>query len=91
MIFYALVFAFACIGLGLLCNLWRLVSGPTTADRILALDTMVINSIAMIVLSASWNRRPWCSRRRSCSPWWVRLDRGLLPVHAAWRHHRIAG
>jgi multicomponent K+:H+ antiporter subunit F len=50
MIFYALVFAFACIGLGLLCNLWRLVAGPTTADRILALDTMVINSIAMIVL-----------------------------------------
>jgi multicomponent K+:H+ antiporter subunit F len=50
MILYALVFAFACIGLGLLCNLWRLVAGPTTADRILALDTMVINSIALIVL-----------------------------------------
>lgn len=50
MIGYALVFAFACIGVGLLCNLWRLTNGPTTTDRILALDTMVINAIALIVL-----------------------------------------
>ncbi len=50
MIGAALVFAFACIGVALLCNLWRLAQGPTTADRILALDTMVINAIAMIVL-----------------------------------------
>lgn len=50
MIGYALAFAFACIGVALLCNLWRLIKGPTTTDRILALDTMVINSIALIVL-----------------------------------------
>jgi multicomponent K+:H+ antiporter subunit F len=50
MIFYALVFAFAAIGFGLLCNLWRLLQGPSIADRILALDTMVINSIALIIL-----------------------------------------
>jgi multicomponent K+:H+ antiporter subunit F len=50
MIFYALLIAFAAIGIGLLCNLWRLVQGPSMTDRILALDTMVINSIAMIVL-----------------------------------------
>jgi len=50
MIFYALLFAFAAIGLALLCNLWRLVQGPTIADRILALDTMVINAIALIIL-----------------------------------------
>ena len=47
---YALVFTFGCIGVGLLCNLWRLTRGPTTTDRILALDTMVINAIALIVL-----------------------------------------
>lgn len=50
MILYALVFAFAAIGAGLLCNLWRLLRGPSIADRILALDTMVINSIALIIL-----------------------------------------
>lgn len=50
MIETALWFAFACFGLGLLLNLWRIVSGPDTADRILALDTMVINVIALLVL-----------------------------------------
>lgn len=50
MIFYALIFAFGCIGLAMLMNLWRLVSGPTTMDRVLALDTMVINAIALIML-----------------------------------------
>lgn len=50
MILYALYFAFACIGVALLCTLWRLATGPTAADRILALDTMVINAIAMTVL-----------------------------------------
>jgi len=47
---YALTFAFAAIALALLCNLWRLIQGPTITDRILALDTMVINAIALIVL-----------------------------------------
>ena len=37
-----------------LMNLYRLVSGPRTADRILALDTMVINVIALIVLYGIW-------------------------------------
>lgn len=50
MIPLALDFAFACFGLGLLFCLWRLVRGPTQADRILALDTMVINVIAILVL-----------------------------------------
>ena len=50
MILYALTFASACFGLGLLVTLWRLVTGPSQADRILALDTMVINFIALMVL-----------------------------------------
>ena len=45
----ALVFAFACIGLALLLNLVRLVRGPDPADRILALDTMYINTIALLI------------------------------------------
>lgn len=50
MIAYALAFGFGCVGLALLFSLARLVLGPTTPDRILALDTMVINAIALIVL-----------------------------------------
>jgi multicomponent K+:H+ antiporter subunit F len=30
--------------------MWRLLRGPALGDRIMALDTMVINAIAMIVL-----------------------------------------
>ena len=51
MIAYALGFGFAALGLALALNLWRLVRGPGLADRILALDTMVINVIGLIVLA----------------------------------------
>ncbi|MEX5729805.1 multicomponent K+:H+ antiporter subunit F [Rhodovulum iodosum] len=50
MIEAALHFAFGCYGLGLLFNLWRITRGPALADRILALDTMVINLIALLIL-----------------------------------------
>ena len=50
MIHAALGFAFVCYGLGLLFNLWRIVKGPDPADRILGLDTMVINVIALLIL-----------------------------------------
>jgi len=50
MIGYALIFAFACFGLALLMNLWRVITGPELSDRILALDTMVINAIALLIL-----------------------------------------
>jgi multicomponent K+:H+ antiporter subunit F len=38
------------VGLALALNLWRLVIGPSLPDRILALDTMYINAIALLVL-----------------------------------------
>ena len=50
MIGYALIFAFGCLTIALILNLWRLVRGPSSVDRILALDTMVINIIAAIML-----------------------------------------
>ena len=50
MIQAALLFAFGCIGLSILLNLYRLIAGPGRTDRVLALDTMVINAIALIVL-----------------------------------------
>lgn len=46
----SLTFAFACFGLGLLMNLWRIFRAPGVPDRILALDTMVINVIALLIL-----------------------------------------
>lgn len=54
MILYALIFATASFAFGLLLNLWRLIKGPNASDRILALDTMVINAIALIVLLGVW-------------------------------------
>ena len=46
----ALIFAFVCIGPALLLSLIRLVRGPGLADRILALDTMYINTIALLIV-----------------------------------------
>jgi len=50
MIQYALVYAFAAVAIALLMNLWRLATGPTVMDRVLAGDTMVVNTIAIIIL-----------------------------------------
>ncbi len=50
MIDAALVFGFGCFSLALLMNLARLAKGPTLMDRVLALDTMVINVIALVIL-----------------------------------------
>ena len=50
MIAYALIFAFACYGLGLLFTAYRIVYAPGVTVRVLALDTMVINFIAIIIL-----------------------------------------
>ena len=50
MIALALTFAIGCFTLALLLNLWRLTTAPTMTDRILAVDTMVVNVIALIVL-----------------------------------------
>lgn len=46
----AVIIAFCSLALGQLLCMVRLVIGPTTGDRILALDTMVINAIGLIVV-----------------------------------------
>jgi multicomponent K+:H+ antiporter subunit F len=56
MIDYAVAIGFVIIGVALLLNLWRLLKGPTRGDRILALDTMLINAIALIVLYGIYER-----------------------------------
>lgn len=47
---YALIAAFVVIGLCQIMAMIRVVIGPGTGDRILALDTMVVNAIGLIVL-----------------------------------------
>ncbi|MGD8310140.1 MAG: K+/H+ antiporter subunit F, partial [Chromatiales bacterium] len=42
--------AFAMVSLAMLLNFWRLARGPDVPDRILALDTLYINTIALLVL-----------------------------------------
>ena len=50
MIALAIPVAFALMAAALLLNLWRVVRGPDLPDRILALDTLYVNSIALLVL-----------------------------------------
>lgn len=50
MITGALYATSGCIALAVLLNLYALFRGPTAPDRILALDTMVINVIALIIV-----------------------------------------
>ena len=51
MIAIASTFAMIAIAVSVMLNLYRLWAGPDATDRILALDTMVINSIGLIVLA----------------------------------------
>lgn len=46
----ALTFALGCFALALVLNLIRLFTAPTLTDRILTVDTMTVNTIALIVL-----------------------------------------
>lgn len=46
----ALVFAIGAVGLAMLLCGWRLLRGPSAADRVLALDTLYVNVVAFVVL-----------------------------------------
>lgn len=50
MIDIALYITIGCVGLAQVLAMVRLLKGPGTGDRILALDTMVINAIGLIIL-----------------------------------------
>ena len=38
------------VGLASILSLWRLLIGPNIPDRILALDTLYVNTIALVIL-----------------------------------------
>ncbi|WP_417524467.1 K+/H+ antiporter subunit F [Marinovum sp.] len=46
----ALAIAFGALVLGQILSMVRLVMGPTPGDRILALDTMVINALGLVIV-----------------------------------------
>lgn len=46
----ASTFALGCFALALVLNVIRLFTAPMLTDRILAVDTMTVNTIALIVL-----------------------------------------
>lgn len=51
MIALVIPIAMTLFAIAVLLNLYRLAAGPDIVDRILALDTLMINSIALIVLA----------------------------------------
>lgn len=46
----AITICLVLVGLATAFTLWRLALGPTMTDRILALDTLAIDAIALVVL-----------------------------------------
>ena len=47
---WAIIITFVVLALGQILSMVRLVLGPTQGDRILALDTMVINALGLVIL-----------------------------------------
>lgn len=50
MLAFILPLAFTMVTIALLLNLYRLILGPSVSDRILALDTLYINAIALFIM-----------------------------------------
>jgi len=50
LIAFALDFALVAVGLSMALCAWRLLRGPEVVDRVLALDTLYINTVALVIL-----------------------------------------
>lgn len=46
----AIYIGFGLVSAALLLSFWRLLLGPSKPDRILALDTLYVNTVALLVL-----------------------------------------
>lgn len=46
----ALAITFLALAMGQVMSMVRLVLGPTSGDRVLALDTMVINALGLVIV-----------------------------------------
>lgn len=47
---WALDFALGAVVLAMALTAWRLLLGPTLTDRVLAVDTLYINTVALVIL-----------------------------------------
>lgn len=54
MLAYVIPFCMALMGVAMTLNMIRLVRGPDMPDRVLALDTLYINALALIVVFGIW-------------------------------------
>ncbi|MCF7203024.1 K+/H+ antiporter subunit F [Pseudomonas oligotrophica] len=54
MLAFVIPLCFAMLGVAVLLNMLRLIQGPDMPDRILALDTLYINGLALIILFGIW-------------------------------------
>jgi multicomponent K+:H+ antiporter subunit F len=52
----AIIVGLGGVGLAMLLCVWRLLRGPDVTDRILALDTLYINTIALLMLFGMYLR-----------------------------------
>lgn len=51
MLAVSLQIAFVLVSIAIILSFYRLIVGPETPDRILALDTLYVNSIAILILA----------------------------------------
>jgi multicomponent K+:H+ antiporter subunit F len=50
MIDAALLYAIGAVALALLLTSWRLLRGPSAVDRLLAIDTLYVNTVGLVIL-----------------------------------------
>lgn len=54
MLAYVIPLCFVLLSIATVLNMLRLIQGPDMPDRILALDTLYINGLALIILFGVW-------------------------------------
>lgn len=50
MMAWALNFALGAVVVAMALTAWRLLAGPTPTDRVLAVDTLYVNTVALVIL-----------------------------------------
>lgn len=50
MIAWAMDYAIVVIVIGMAMTAWRLVAGPSSVDRVLAIDTLYLNTVGLVIL-----------------------------------------
>ena len=81
----------AVLGIAAVLNVVRLIQGPDMPDRVLALDTLYINALALIVLFGIWLASDlfFEAALLIAVMGFVSQYRGSRQAYAARRHHRL--